>query len=361
MLNTSPVTPNQALEALIELYPLRLSHGLCAMLHGSPGIGKSETVAGFAERIGGQLIDVRLGQIVAEDLRGLPQVGEESSRFVPPSFLPRDGKGVLFLDEFSCAEPRVQNAALELLLDRRLGDYRLPDGWFIVAAGNAAEHGAMTFSLSSAVADRMVHFSVVADPDAWLKWAGEKDIAAEVMAFIRARPDLLDGIQSRVRQDHVIGPSPRGWFRVSGVVRNVKPGRLRDQIVAGIVGLSAATEFSLLMDEIKHMAPIGRIMEETNPRARLKLLPTTMNGLYVIAYAIPAQVRDEQTLKTALSIITQLNELEVDPTVPLTEIQRMAMELLAEKAQQAGLSGAILSSPDWHAYRQTWGQLAKAG
>src|SRR5947208_2825514 len=108
---------------------------LCAR---PPGCGKSSVVRQAADQLGLDLIDLRVTLLDPVDLRGLPRLTDDAAVWVPPAFLPRGGSGVLFLDELAQAPPLVQAACLQLTLDRRLGEYALPGGWAVVAAGNRA-------------------------------------------------------------------------------------------------------------------------------------------------------------------------------------------------------------------------------
>ena len=110
------------------------------MLWGPPGVGKSQIVAKVAADDSLPLIDIRLSQLEPSDLRGIPFRVNERVEWAIPSMLPdqdRHGpQGILFLDEITSAPPSVSAAAYQLILDRRLGDYEVPAGWAIVAAGN---------------------------------------------------------------------------------------------------------------------------------------------------------------------------------------------------------------------------------
>jgi len=99
---------------------------------------------------------------------------------------------VIFLDELTAAEPRLQASAYQLILDRCIGKHRLPDQAWVVGAGNAPEDGAVSYGMGTALADRFLHVNVVANPDDWLSWAVDNSVAPEIMAFICVRPEMLD-------------------------------------------------------------------------------------------------------------------------------------------------------------------------
>ena len=115
-------------------------HHTPAMLWGPPGVGKSQMVAQIAERHQVPVIDIRLSQMEPSDLRGIPFRTDGRVEWAIPALLPdaeRHGpSGILFLDEITSAPPAVSAAAYQLILDRRLGEYKIPAGWAIFAAGN---------------------------------------------------------------------------------------------------------------------------------------------------------------------------------------------------------------------------------
>ena len=121
---------------------------------GPPGIGKSSIVRQVAADKGLAILDVRAPLLDPTDLRGLPYVADGSAKWAPPAFLPQnDGsEGLLFFDELNAAPPLVQASLYQLTLDRRVGEYVLPDGWRIIAAGNRSEDAAIVFRMPSALA-----------------------------------------------------------------------------------------------------------------------------------------------------------------------------------------------------------------
>ena len=116
--------PSDISEALDGLIDARQS----VFIWGGPGVGKSGVVRQFAERRSLPLRDVRALLLDPVDLRGLPYLSEGRSKWATPDFLPQDGAGVLFLDELNAAPPMVQASCYQLVLDRKLGEYVLPDG-----------------------------------------------------------------------------------------------------------------------------------------------------------------------------------------------------------------------------------------
>lgn len=209
---------------------------------GPPGIGKSQVVAQVAEQEWLELSDVRAVLLDPVDLRGLPHIDENHQAcWCPPDFLPRCGSGILFLDELNAAPPLVQAACYQLVLDRRLGDYQLPDGWAIVAAGNRETDRAVTHRMPSALANRFVHLNFDVDVDQWLAWAQAGGVAPEVIAFIRFRPNLLHAFDPR-KEDKAF-PTPRSWEFVSRIMKHGRTVAPDLELLSGVVGEGAAVEY----------------------------------------------------------------------------------------------------------------------
>lgn len=185
------------------------------MLWGPPGIGKSSIVADVTSSHGLQLVDLRLSQLAPTDLRGLPVAENGVSSWFPPEFLPTEGNGVLFLDEINMAPPAMQGIAQQLILDRRVGSYRVPDGWFIWAAGNRKSDRAAVFEMPSALANRFIHLDLVPDFDSFKAWGLRVGLSEQILAFLAFRPVLLHQMDPQ----RPAWPSPRSWVMANQLMQ----------------------------------------------------------------------------------------------------------------------------------------------
>jgi len=239
------------------------------MIWGPPGIGKSTLVRGVTEELDIGFVDVRLAQREPVDIRGLPVPREDRQGidWIVSSEWPRVGvegtpeRGIILFDELTAADSTLQVAAYEFILDRRLGElYKVPDGWYIVAAGNRAEDNAVARTMSSALANRFLHLDLSAGSDDWCNWAMSTGHHPDVVGFIRFRPDLLLDMSAH----HERGwPSPRSWSRVSDEVRLAEKSSLPDRflclIIDGLIGIGAGMEFKAFRDS-KSLLPDVRAM-----------------------------------------------------------------------------------------------------
>lgn len=222
---------------------------ISTMIWGPPGIGKSSIVAQSAQAHQLGFVDVRLSQLAPTDLRGLPVPENGISRWYPPEFLPRDGSGILFLDELNMAPPAMQGVAQQLILDRRVGSYTVPDGWFIWAAGNRKEDRAAVFDMPAPLANRFVHLEVTPDFESFKAYALEHGIHEQILAFLAFRPTLLH----RLDAQQPAWPSPRSWEMASTLHR-------AGLDLAPVVGAAAAAEFHAYIEVYHALPDLQRIL-----------------------------------------------------------------------------------------------------
>ena len=277
-MDTIPMTPGQALRGLDTLTGIDQP----AMLWGPPGIGKSDVTAQFAARANLALTDVRAILLDPVDLRGLPHLdGDGRAHWAPPEFLPRDGEGILFLDELTGAPPLTQAACYQLVLDRKLGEYQLPEGWRIIAAGNRENDRGVVYRMPSALANRFVHIDVEVSLDDWTRWAAKNAIAAEVIAFVLFRPELLHDFDP-VRAAKAF-PTPRSWSFVSRLLQSpTLDADIELALIAGAVGPGAAAELMGFLKVARHLPSPDMILGN----AEYAVVPDDPATRYAIATAL---------------------------------------------------------------------------
>ena len=246
--------PSELVLALTALIPTRRP----IWVHSAPGIGKSSLIRQVAETLGLRLIDLRTTLVESLDLRGLPRISENNiTEWAPPVFLPREGSGLLYLDELSHAMPSVQAALLQLTLERSLGEYTLPPDWSIVASGNRAQDKAGTNRVISSLLNRFIHLELQHSLEDWCSWAINANIAPEVIAFLRFRPTLMFQFDPTINQR--AAATPRSWQFVSEVLR-VTPPSLLHQVCAGCVGDGPASEFISFLKMYQQLPDVDAVL-----------------------------------------------------------------------------------------------------
>lgn len=217
------------------------------MLWGSPGVGKSDLIAAIGKEQDRPVIDMRLLLLDPTDLKGLPYWDEKTNtmKWAPPSDLPKEGNGldnaILFLDEINAAPPSVQAAAYQLILNRRVGEYRLPAGVSIVCAGNRDSDRGVTYRMASPLANRLVHVEVAPHFDDWNEWAINNSVHADVVGFLTCHKHKLFDFDPKSSSKAF--PTPRTWAFVSELLDDTMPDSLNSTLVAGTVGEGVAGEF----------------------------------------------------------------------------------------------------------------------
>ncbi|MBN8494592.1 MAG: AAA family ATPase [Burkholderiales bacterium] len=353
-MNIPPVSIATAKAALLAQYADPVLRRRATMLWGPRGVGKSSVVRQVAAQHGVPLVDLRLTTIEPVDLRGAIYADSVQAKTVwfPPEFLPTADQptGILFLDELTAADQRLQISAYSLILDRRVGHYRLPDGWMVVAAGNASFHGAVSHDMGTALADRMFHFNVQTTIEAFLSHALSQGFAPEVMAYLKVRPDKLDDTQAQLAADHLVGASPRGWEDISNVLKSGLAEEARRVYVQGRIGAANAAEFFGVLRELQSGADVLRLLATEPGPETAALLPSSLDGLYGLVYGLLAACTDAPRMARALQIIEQLPDTRGPAPLPIREAQTLAMELLLQRALEQGLETAVLDSPSYQRY-----------
>ena len=219
-------------------------------LWGPPGIGKSELVEGLTAELGGLMIDLRLGQMEPTDIRGIPFYNKEKNvmEFAPPVDLPDEATAaqypivVLFLDEMNSAPASVQSAAYQLILNRRVGKYVLPDNVVMVAAGNRESDKGVTYRMPTPLANRFIHQEMKVDFNSWQEWAVQHNIHKDVVGYLSfAKQDLYD---FDAKSSSRAFATPRSWSFVSQLLTDeTTDDDTVTNLIAGTVGEGLAVKF----------------------------------------------------------------------------------------------------------------------
>ena len=259
-------------------------HHTPVMLWGAPGVGKSQMVAQIAQNHGVPLIDIRLSQMEPSDLRGIPFRAGEFVEWAVPAMLPnanRHGElGILFLDEITSAPPSVSAAAYQLILDRRLGEYEVPRGWAIIAAGNRQGDRGVTYSMPAPLANRFSHYEVEVNLDDWVTWAYANAIDERIIGFLRFRQDLLFDFDPS--HNPVAFPSPRSWEFAHRALRKFDENHdLLTGALQACVGNAAGIELRAFIDSLDQMPDLDAIINGDDVPA-----PKEIDLQYAVATAL---------------------------------------------------------------------------
>lgn len=286
--------------SLCKQIDLALATRRALCIWGPPGVGKSQIVYQRCAARGLPVLDWRLVLMDSVDLRGVPSVDEikvGSAKFKvtnwnSPGELPRDGEGVIFMDEFPQAAVQVQNAATQLILDNRLGQYVLPPGWRIIAAGNKDGDRAATNRMPTHVANRFKHVDLVVDVDEWVEWAqqekpdGTFNIEPRIVAYHKYRRQFLHFFDPKSQEKAFA--SPRSWeFASDDLIAAEREGLVLEpdeqmEMFAGQVGQVAATDFVGFLRVLDKLVQIDSILLAPDSAT----IPEDQAIVYATVYAL---------------------------------------------------------------------------
>jgi hypothetical protein len=249
---------------------------------GPPGAGKSDTVRKVAKEGKFELRDVRLSLCDPVDLKGFPTIDtvKKQMKWLPANFLPTKGKGILFLDEFNGAPQSVQAAAYQLVLDRKLGDYELPEGWSIVAAGNRAGDRSVVHAMPAALANRFVHLDFEVSNDDWNVWAMENDIHLDIRSYMRAFPANLHNFDSTSNPRSF--PTPRSWAFVNDVYGAKLAPDDEYETIKGTIGEGTAAGFLAHVKNLHGMPTVEQVLMDPDGAK----LPANSSAQYAMVEAL---------------------------------------------------------------------------
>ena len=305
-------------KALVE-NNIKSNHGLhlIPMLHSAPGLGKTAIVEDVAKELDIECRTVIFAQFDSGELGGFPVLSDDRKRYdrAKPFFMDfeEDTQGILFLDELPQSPVSNQNIAAQLVNEGRIGEHKLPDGWTVVCAGNPMAARAGTNAMPSHLKDRLTHFEIEPDTEAFLDYAFEKNFSPEVTGFVLHRPEYLSMFDPHVN----VSPSPRSWERVDTIIELGLPADLELLALAGQVGSAASADF---IGFIKIMRDLpDPIKSLANPLEAM--IPDKPAVLYAFCSAIAAYVT-EGSAKNFTTLIDRIQKKEFAAMAIRTALKR---------------------------------------
>ena len=229
--------------------------GVPVLLWGAPGVGKTAYVYNLGRQNKLKVVGLVASLYEPADFSGYPVPGKDTMKFLPPSWVRElDKGGILFLDEINTAPPAVQAALLRVVLERRVGDIKLPESVRIIAAANPPELAAGGWELAPPLANRFIHIQFKPTATQWISefpsyWGNPPTVPgleetqwqrqrALIAAFIHRRQELL--LQLPGESGQPAFPSPRTWDYVSRLLTTCPE---PEEFILGAVGPGAGSEF----------------------------------------------------------------------------------------------------------------------
>ena len=271
------------------------------MLWGPPGIGKSQSVKQIASIIESEtkkkvnVTDVRLILFNPVDLRGIPtsNVDKTLAVWLKPKIFDMDSSNdcinILFLDEISAAPQSVQAAAYQIVLDKTIGEHKLPDNCIVLAAGNRVTDKSVAYQMPKALANRLLHIEMEASFDSWNAWAIKNDIHPYVLGFLKFRESYLNNFNPQTSD--LSFATPRSWEMVSNILNNVSSNIDEVyELIAGLVGKSVASEFKRWTRCFSKLPSIEDIFDGKNA-----IVPTETDVLYALTTSMLSYAKNHKS------------------------------------------------------------------
>ncbi len=286
------VSPNEAKRSIRKCVKIQRP----VFMWGPPGIGKSDIVKQIAEEQNREVIDVRLSLWEPTDIKGIPYYDSDrkTMSWAPPSELPTDPEStaILFLDELNSAAPATQAAAYQLILNRRVGTYRLPKGVSIVAAGNREADKGVTYRMPAPLANRFLHIELRHDFEDWLEWATQNREHEQVVGYLSfAKQDLYDFDPKSSSRAFA---TPRSWHFVSELLTDddLDEGTLTD-LVSGAIGEGLAVKFMAHRKVAKQMPNPTSILEGKVGKCNIK----EISAMYSLSISLCYELQEADKKK----------------------------------------------------------------
>jgi hypothetical protein len=312
------LTQSQLTEFLLNVATVRP-----VFIWGPPGIGKSALVQQFATDVGLECVSLLGSQLAPEDLIGVPQIVDGTSRFCPPRSIARAEPYCLFLDELNACSHEVQKAFYSLIHERRIGEYHLPAGSIVIGAGNRAQDSAIVRPMSSALLNRMVHVHLRVSHREWLAWAAAAGLHPLVLEYIQARPDHL---WSQPPKHEEPFSTPRSWHMLSDALYGygdaLDPDRL-DVLAWGCLSPAHATQFKAFVRQIRSRYTLNAILKG---EAGWPHTPEERDVLYFLAQSFRARLVKELPAERS-SLTGGQQELAHRAKALLTDLAAISLEV----------------------------------
>ncbi len=322
------------------------------MLWGPPGVGKSQLVHQVGLRNEVNVVDIRLSQMEPSDLRGIPFKQGENVEWAIPSMLPnakRHGEsGILFLDEITSAVPSVSAAAYQLILDRRLGDYEVPNGWAIFSAGNRQGDRGVSYTMPAPLANRFSHYEVETNLDDWVAWAYKNNINEGVIGFLRYRPEVLFDFDPALNP--MAFPSPRSWEFASRALSKFSDSpQLLSGALQACVGQAAGIELNAFVDSLDKLPDLNAILkgEKIKPPKEIDLQYALASAL--VGRAIAANDAENST-ENGIEVIGRILDY-----AKLFSQKEMGVMLVSDMLRAIG--DDLFAAPEFAAWASSIGDI----
>lgn len=322
------------------------------MLWGRHGIGKSQGVYQWnAEKVEAyknapkkwnpHVCDVRLSMKEPVDMIGIPVLSKDENGktvtvWATPNMWPQGNEfagGTIFLDEINQGQAAIQNAAFQLIQDRALGEYKVPDGYIIIGAANPPALNSTVTEFSIPLANRFTHFNIGVNFDAWLNYRAYNGGNPDVMAFLKTQDQSLlfdeELLKSKVGDaDNLlfndITITPRSWEVVEKVL-NLPSSEFtideKERYCTGRLGIAITTKFFNFLNNKNKYQNWKEILIDGKPFRSEQLDEYWVTQMNCMS-AITNELNDEKCRKYVLNLLAATRKLTKESlkTINVTQL-----------------------------------------
>jgi hypothetical protein len=189
-----------------------------------PGVAKSAIGRSIAEKMGFAYLDMRLSMSDESDFK-YPYLedGDYDGKKIKVSgyAVPRwayeanQRPTIIHFEELNRAPQFVRNAALQILLEREIGEFKFNSNVLMMSSGNLGdEDGTDVEEFDSALKNRLIHIKHSLSVDEWMSNFAEEKMHRLIVSFIKAHPEQM----YKTSENTDAYATPRSWNMLSELI-----------------------------------------------------------------------------------------------------------------------------------------------
>jgi len=331
-------------EEVMTLLEMLSEQHVSMLLHGTIGIGKTYTMMRAsqvrAKRLGKEwsvdykninkdnvhmFIPIILYLHEPTEFIGLPFPNEDRTgiTYLKPDMLPVKGSGDFFFDEIDKAPDLMKNAAYQIIEDRRLGNWRMPDGYVAHAACNLATDRSFSFTMPDALNNRFLHWELAIPPvhdiekdghkiQGWINGFGIPNaIDHRILNYLATQPSDIHTYDPSGRVKDPNFATPRTWEKLSRIVKEIEDNNILHMLISGGCGTAIANKFIAFLKLQKNFN-IEKIFKGTFNK---KDVPKEIDELYALISGLIGYYKHNPTDKNAVRLLEIARMLNKEHTV----------------------------------------------
>jgi MoxR-like ATPase len=307
---------------------LVIATGEVPLLVGESGIGKTALAKQLAAENDWSLVVIDGNLLKEGEIGGLPTIETYTGPYqqgMSPEYkttvyavhyklreideeIAKGNTVLLFIDEINRCEHTVQQELMNLILNREINGYRLPENIKLLAAMNPSGKYGSNFDyqvvdMDAAQENRFVWLYMEPDYRQWIDWAMDAELEPKVIEFISTFPEYL-----MKTNDNGITATPRSYERISKALKlyqeqkeniprsvflNVLKGNVGDMIAAELLSFIESNHKPLLTyEDVFGPFITEAVKEQLRSESHTRLYLTARNILKALENKLPQAATD---------------------------------------------------------------------